>query len=323
MSTFPDRLYQMGGVPVGGGDRFAGWWTNSYFVDFDNGSDGYDGKSTRTPFNNLYKAITTASAGDVIYIRPRTTVGTQGTNQVPITPAAAQAANWTIPRTKNHLSIIGTREHCGIQNGIILQGYAGVNTPTITVLSPYCTFENIGFQQAAAQLVGGIRVNAGYPGTKDGFGCVIDNCNFHVHAATGHGAVIFDSGRYNQCLNSQFWHCVVGVNLGASAMAIQGAIVRNCDFNGADTDVDTDIQIATAQHILIDNNRFNHAQPNYTTGAYKMYVKVVTSATGLLVNNWFGTTDIDIDTACTPGSLIDLGNKCAEVTGAVFMTNAA
>lgn len=325
MTTAPDMLKQFGGAPVSS-DNFAGWWGNDvWFVDFDNGKRANQrGKNDiASPQKDLYQTITDAAAHDAIYIRPRTTVGTRGTHQTPITPAASEAANITVARTQNHLTIIGTKKHCNLQNGVILQGYSGVNTPTITVLAPYFTVENIGFQQTSAQLLGSLSVLGMIPGTKDGFGATVNNCNFHVHLSTGYGAILFDSGRYNTVMNSQFWHCVVGVNLGASQTTIQGAVVRNCDFYGADTDVDTDIQIATGGHILIDNNRFHHAQPNYTTGAYKMYVKVVTSATGLLVNNWFGTTDIDIDTACTPGSLIDLGNKCAEVTGAVFMTNAA
>jgi len=325
MTTAPDMLKQFGGVPVAS-DKFAGWWGNDvWFVDYDNGvRTSQKGKNDMgNPQKDLYQATTDAGAGDTIYIRPRTTVGSRGTHQTPITPAASEAANITIARTQHHLSIIGTEEHCGLQNGVILQGYSGVNTPTITILSPYCTFENIGFQQASAQLLGSLSVLGMIPATKEGFGCTVNNCNFHNHPSTGYGAILFDSGRYNQCLNSSFWHCVVGVNLGASQLGIQGAVVQNCDFYGADTDVDTDIQIATGSHLLIADNRFHHAQPNYTTGAYKMYVKVVTSGAGLLVNNWFGTTDIDIDTACTIGSLIDLGNKCAEVTGAVFMTNAA
>lgn len=314
MSTAPDMLYHLGGVPVGH-NNFAGWWGNDvWFVDYDNGIRATQrGKNNmKAPQKDIYRSVADAGPGDTIYVRPRTTVGTQGTNQSPITPAATEAANITIARTQHHLSIIGTKAHVGIQSGApFLQGYAGVNTPFFNVLAPYATFENLVFNQASAQLKGSINVISGTPGTNDGFGCVVNNCGFHVHKSTSYGAILFDSGRYNQCLNSEFWHCVVGVNFGASAMSTQGGLVSNCGFHGVTTDVDTDIQIATGGHISIDNCRFNHAQPAYATGAYKMFVQVVTSCTGVMSNCTFASAEITMDTMCVLDSIIDVASKAA------------
>ena len=322
MTTFGDQVYQYGGMPVGS-NQFAGWWGNdTWFVDYDNGTrTSQQGKNNMTaPQKDIYRSVADAGPGDTIYVRPRTTVGTQGTNQSPITPAASEAANITIARTQDHLSIIGTTKNVGIQSGgPFLQGYAGVNTTFFNVLAPYAVFENLVFNQASAQLKGSINVISGTPGTNDGFGCVIDNCGFHVHKATSYGAVLFDSGRYNQCLNSHFWHCVVGINLGASAMAIQGAIIQGNWFHGLDTDVDTDIQIASGGHLNIDSNFFLHAQPNYTTGAYKKYIGVVTAATGIVSRNYFGVDQANIDTLCSLGSMLDIANMSATDTG--FCTN--
>jgi hypothetical protein len=324
MSGTPDQLFHMGGVPVASEGDFAGWWGNDvWFVDFDNGiraiSQGR-GKMDR-PQKDIYQAVTDAGPGDTIFMRPRTTVGTQGTNQSPITPALSEAANITIARTQHHLSVIGTRKHVGIQSGApFLQGYAGVNTPFFKVLAPYVTFENLVFNQASAQLLGSIHAISGTPGTNDGFGCVIDHCGFHVHKSTSYGAVLFDSGRYNQCLNSNFWHCVVGINLGASAMAIQGAIIADNTFHGLDTDVDVDIEIASGGHLDIRGNRMLHAQPNYTTGAYKKYIAVVTAATGIVSGNYFGVDQANIDTLCSLGSMLDIANMSATDTG--FCTNS-
>ena len=314
MTTFGDQVYQYGGMPVGS-NRFAGWWGNdTWFVDYDNGTrTSQQGKNNMTaPQKDIYRSVADAGPGDTIYLRPRTTVGNNATNQSPITPAATEAANITIAQTQNHLTIIGTKPHAGIQSGgPFLQGYDGVNTPFFNVLAPYVTFENLVFNQAAAQLRGSIIAKAGTPGTSDGFGCVIDSCGFHVHKSTSYGAILFDSGRYNQCLNSHFWHCVVGINIGASAMGSQGVIVKGCEFHGLDTDVDTDIQIATGQHIMIESCRFNHDQPNYTTGAYKYYVKVVTSGTGGLYDCFFGTETQETATACSLDSMDAAGNWCS------------
>lgn len=315
MSGTPDLLTHLGGVPVGGRNNFAGWWGNDvWFVDYDNGirTTGYGKGDMSNPQKDIYRAVADAGPGDTIYIRPRTTVASYGTNQVPITPAATEAANITIAQTQHHLTIIGTTPHIGIQSGgPFLQGYAGVNTPFFNVLAPYVTFENLMFNQASAQLKGSINAIAGTPGTNDGFGCVIDNCAFHVHKATSYGAVLLDSGRYSQVLNSEFWHCVVGINLGASAKAIQGTLIENCGFHGITTDVDTDIQIASGGHISIDNCRFNHAQPNYATGAYKMFVQVVTAGTGVMSNCTFACAEITMDSMCVLDSIIDVGSKAA------------
>lgn len=321
MTTAPDMLYHLGGVPVGA-DNFAGWWGNDvWFVDFDNGiRASQKGKNDMgNPQKDIYQAVTDSAAHDTIYLRPRTTVGTRGTHQTPQTPAATEAANLTIPQTHNHLTIIGTKRYCGLQNGVILEGYAAVNTPTIKVLAPYFTVENVTFQQNSSQLLGSLNVIGMTPGTNDGFGATVNNCAFHVHKSTGYGAILFDSGRYNRCINSHFWHCVVGINLGASAAAIQGAIIQNCDFSGLGTDVDTDIQIATGQHILIDSNRFNHTLPAYTTGAYKKFIQVVTSATGVISNNWFAEADAGFDEAVAQDSMEDVGNKCG--ADLVWMTS--
>jgi uncharacterized UPF0160 family protein len=103
----------------------------------------------------------------------------------------------------------------------------------------------------------------------------------------------------------------VGVNIGASAMASQGVIVRNCDFLGLDSDIDTDIQIASGGHILIENNRFDHDQPAYATGAYKYYIKVVTVSTGGVYNNFFGTETQETATACSLSNMDAAGNWCS------------
>ena len=100
------------------------------------------------------------------------------------------------------------------------------------------------------------------------------------------------------------------MNIGASAISSHGAIIRDCDFHGRDTDVDTDIQIATGDHLVIDNNRFHHELPAYATGAYLKYIKVVTSGRGSVYDNFFATTETNIDVACDLDSMVASANKC-------------
>ena len=120
MSGTPDLLTHLGGAPVGGRNNFAGWWGNDvFYVDFDNGIRAveYGKNDMGNPQKDIYRSVADAGPGDTIYVRPRTTVGNNATNQSPITPAATEAANITIPRTTNHLTIIGTKAHTGVQSG--------------------------------------------------------------------------------------------------------------------------------------------------------------------------------------------------------------
>lgn len=306
MTTAPDGLKQFGGVPVSS-DNFAGWWGNDvWFVDFDNGTraDGL-GKDMANPQKDLYRAITDSGAGDAIYIRPRTTLGDRGTSATSITPAATEAVNWVIPQTKNHLSIIGTGTNSPLENGVKLEGYTSSTTATVLVYAPYVTFENIGFQaDSAAQVHGLLTTQAFAPGTEDGYSCTVNRCNFHVYkpAASQDAALVFDSGRYNQCLNSSFWHNYVGVKLSSGAKVNHGNLIRNCDFWGATGDVDSDIRTADADHVLIDGNRFHHDCPALSAGSYLKYIHVVT-AEGLICHNFFASTDASFAADNAPGNM--------------------
>jgi hypothetical protein len=73
MSTFPDKLYHMGGVPVASAEEpiFGKCW----FVDGTNGSDDNEGRKPTEPLATIQAAVTaqianTSSMGDVIYVFP-------------------------------------------------------------------------------------------------------------------------------------------------------------------------------------------------------------------------------------------------------------
>lgn len=61
MTTFADRVYQMGGTPVGGVDWSLGV-ENWYYVDVLNGSDSNNGSSWSQAFATIAQAITTSNA---------------------------------------------------------------------------------------------------------------------------------------------------------------------------------------------------------------------------------------------------------------------
>ena len=292
-----------------------------WFVDYDNGvSTSQKGKNDiENPQSSLTQVLSDVGPGDTIFVRPRTTVGTQGTNATKIVCAAG---TWTIPRTMAHLSIIGTGLNGGdgqILPAVIFQSITTTTTPTFLVHAPFFTMENCAiFADAEAdspytsyQVESLIKVIAATPGTNDGYGAMINNCSFHNWAATAYAALCFDSGRYNVVKNSHFWHCRQGVFLFGGGHTIHGATVQDCDFHGRDTDIDADITISSADHVLIDNNRFHHETPAKDAGAYKKYVDCYGTAYGLLSNNTFATTDTSMGTLCDLSNMLDVGNKCS------------
>lgn len=75
MTTFGDRVYQYGGIPVDSGDTSSPIFGNVYFVDGTNGAAGNDGGTPSTAMTTVTAAITlqtaeTGSLGDVIYVMP-------------------------------------------------------------------------------------------------------------------------------------------------------------------------------------------------------------------------------------------------------------
>lgn len=313
MSTFPDKLYHFGGVPVASAGDFAGFWgSDVWFVDFDDGKSaaGQGKNDMDAPGKDLYHAFSGCGAGDTIYIRGREP---SATDTQSITPAASQATNWIIAAAKTGLNVIGTNGPGGNAQMTTLESYAALTTPTILNYAPFVTFENIKFQAIASQVAQGtIWSRVGTAGTHDGFGVTFNRCSWHDYEGTTQGAVMLGSGRYDQVLNSSFWHCLLGLRVTSFADYSRGARIVNNDFYGDDTDIDYDISLGDVNHILIDNNRFHHELPAKAGGSRLKYLHIDgTVATGLLSNNTFATADATIGAACQLISIIDVGNKCS------------
>ena len=128
-----------------GGYRFSNPWSTHYFVDGDNGADTNDGKSPSTAFATIQTAVTAATGGDVIYIRPKTyTMGTgfaRYTEDVVIANTSAAAAS-TAPQAGKSL--------IGITPNDVSSDFLGVRwkyaTDTnLNVEAPGTHIENIGF----------------------------------------------------------------------------------------------------------------------------------------------------------------------------------
>ena len=319
ITNFPNGVSSFGRpVSAGGGYDFSGWWGNDiWFVDYDNGSTGWEGRAMDSPATNLYQCLNVAGAGDTIFVRPRTTVGTVGSNNEVITPATTEAANWTIAQGQHDLSIIGTSRNQGLAHGVMFQSYASLTTPTINVLAPFCTIENIGVKGIAAQVANGLIQGYSYtPGTHDGYGLTIDNCQINVYQSSNGGGVVFDSGRYCRLLNTDFWHCRAGVELASTAGNINGSVVQNCNFFGQDTDIDVDILLGDNTHTWIDGCNFLHDVPAKAGGSRAKYIQSLGTSEGVVSRCTFGS---ETAVKATDNTLSNLDVvDCASSQGASF-----
>lgn len=311
MTTFGDQLKQFGGVPVAS-DKFAGWWGNNvWFVDYDNGIRANDEgmNDIKHPQKDLDLAIADASAGDVIYIRPRTSVYRYGSSPEVITPPTA--TNWVVPKALHHLSIIGTTTGGGLTHGVSLRSYQGLATFTLRFYAQYCTLENIGFHAIAEQINSGcVEAKEDDPGTHEGYALTVNRCNFQVYKSGHGGALVFNSGRYNQCLNSSFWHNEVSIFLSPERKTIQGQFIIGNKFLGTTTDIDCDIVIGNSNHIFIDSNIFDHAIPALSGGLKNKYICTTGTAYGVVSNNYFATGSLGFNDTNSIDGMVDVANKC-------------
>ena len=289
-------------------------WENVYYVDYDNGSDGYgDGRSSSKPFKNLATAISTAAAWDKIYVRPRPPDVAGGDPQA-ITPATA--ANWSIPNTSWGLTIIGAGR--GYVPNVSayqtrLQGESTVTgTAPMTVLAPYVVLENLSFKRGGSTgvpLVHLSSVSGAYA-----FAASLHRCQLHMGngTAAGSAAVLIASHWYAAITECHFERCGVGIGFTSSISNPAACVIEGCTFNQVTGANYGDIvSAATALNRLrIHRCIFEQADPTLGTTVY-IYMNG-SSNTGIVSDCYFGTATLVTATIMTLGGLVESGSKCAK-----------
>ena len=322
MSTSPDLLKHLGGVPVDT-PNYAGWWGEDVlFVDYKNGerntpSPNGNGFKMSTPTKDLADALSVAASGATIFIRPHTDPHTHGRDPREITPYSGTALNWTIPFAKHHISIIGTGKLSkgGLANETYLRGHRGAVTPTLDIIGPYATVENLGFRYnvpVTEQVNSIINIDNYDETTQAGYAATINNCTFrdYTYGSTGHAAVWIESAHWCAVLGCTFEHSKIGIGVGSSKEKVNGVVIAGNTFTGATTDISIAIRLSDIDHVDINGNSFQFAQP--AGGAPNSYIYTVGAVCGGVVrNNDFSTNSSTFATACTSvGQLVDVANTC-------------
>jgi len=226
MSTFPDGLYEYGGVPVNSA-RFSSPWATHYFVDGIDGNDNNTGLKPAEAKATIQAAVTAASSQDIIYVRPLAPLSDPS-------DVGRYVEHVTVPYTTVNLSLIGVCPHYDPYYGPKL---AGTNATgyTLDVRSPGFHMENILLHRRDSD-TGGLRLTgqgtwATYLGS---LGASI------VHCILKGGPHIVTGG-----FNSIFYRCTwndapYGLTFsqtaddGSGAVAGRGHRVIDCDFLSGD-----------------------------------------------------------------------------------------
>jgi len=298
MTMFGDMVMQYGGVPVST-NNFAGFWgSNVYFVDGDNGSDGNNGKKPTKAFATIAQAISTATAGDTIYIKPR----------VPKTDASDQEVyeeNQTIPYAKHSLSIIGATTASTVYGPKVRNSAAGY---VFDVYAPNTRIENLSVHRFNSNSgTGGIYLRGtDYASSAGSVGSMISNCHIR-YASDGVGAGVYVyNGYFSVIQNCTFTNCDTNIYLRGTG-ASRGHQVIGCNFmshSGTAEGTDAMVLIAGPQtELLIKDCHFDQAT---------LFIDCSGSVDGLVSNCYFQ------DGAITPsngGTAIDTGEGSLDIVG--------
>lgn len=245
---------------------------NIFFVDGDNGDDTWDGHSPDTPKLTIAGAISAASRGAVIYIKPRA-MASDASDPV------AYAETVTIPAAKDCLQLIG------VMTGQTLGGMpqlkiGGGSTAMITVNAAGCSVRNLEINGASSS-GGGISVAGGAFGFSC-YNCCFKNCRGSAAASTG-GAIVFDSVWNVLVKDCRFHKNRCGILFNATTGHCENVVIQNCVFGAnAVTEVDAHIYGNPVRNIQIVDCRFTDSDvPAYETSpdAAKYIKFVVAGAT--------------------------------------------
>ena len=305
MSTFPDGVFEYGGKPAGG--RPLAMWPSEkvWFVDYDNGLTGNSGTRPSDAFKYVDTALTYASHGDVIYIRPRAPeAGAAGAGPYyggdPGDILPSSTTNLTIAYTQYGLSLIGTGAGIGVPGAqqTTLQGAAGVTgTPVLTVNAPYCNIENIGVKP------GGSTTGLIYQKFADDAATqAFANSYYKVWFRNVDGQAGYswgnDSGGYDSVLGCTFSGHKLAVNLACVNNNVNRLVIRDCDFETATTTATCHIYCSGAlTRVLFDRLTMMGTIP--AGGSPNLYISIAAASTGMFSNSYLGAAATTVGTNTT------------------------
>ncbi len=265
-----------------------------YFVDGTNGDDNNSGLDTwENAKATIQAAITAASAGDTVFIAPKTMAAGD-------TDPSSYAETLTIAAAKSSLSLIGVSR--GRAQGGLPQIRKGSGTTALlTVRAPGCHIANLGFNgiktaDSTQTLVGILLDDDG--STKTAFGTTIENCHFKNCAGATGSTNAAQGGAITWAATGCAWQVLIKgcrfyknvadvVLLGTSVDVPQDVIIEDCVFSGPAANVDCNLYLAGGSGmngVIIRDCVFGQLP---SLGSVARYIDA-TSCVGMLVGCVFG-----------------------------------
>jgi hypothetical protein len=299
--NFGQGLPTWNGVPMVDSANFAGFWgSDVWFVDGDDGSNGNKGKDSTKAFSTVTKAISSASAGDTIYVKPR----------VPQSDASdpnVYAEDIEIAYAKNNLSIIGTRTGHDTFYGPKLK--LGTATETVDVYAPAFSLENFTIHRRGSNTKAiYLRGVTGYATAAGSVASHISNCMIRYGSPVG---IYVYAGYHSNVNNCTFWGNDISVHLDGSGVPQRGMQVNNCSFNGANGSVSAgpDIRMQGAStEVVVDRCIFDDI-PTSTT-----YITATGVVDGKITECYFCAGTDTVNAQAADGE-IQLGSGTLSIAG--------
>ena len=260
------------------------WFGNVINVDADNGS----ATDTRLPYSTIQAAVTAASAGDTIVVKPRAISAT-------LTDPVDYAETIIIPAGKSGLRLVGDANSV-TQGGQPQIKKGSGSTALLTIRSAGCLIAGLTFNGGGAT-GGGILLDDDAL-TKNAFGTEISDCYFKnckgssaTNAATGGAIQWITAGPWQvRIVGNRFYKNVGDIVVGAGLASVpQDIVVMGNIFSGPAASVDCNIIVGSGgvSGLIIDGNVFT-AFPALG-GTNDTFIKLATGTAGILSNNTFAS----------------------------------
>ncbi len=210
MTMFGDRLYQMGGVPVGGLMNYG----KSFFVDPLYGSDGNQGNKISAPLRTLAGALgqCVTKRGDVVYLI------SHGNSAADCTDYQSVALNWNKDNT-HLIGINGSGNLIQQRSRIAQLSTATGITGLLTVSANNCYFSNISIYQGVADATSKYAVKV--TGQRNCFDNVtMSGIGNDLMDTTGNCSLYISAGAENI-----FKHCYIGLDTIARGTAVNSELL--------------------------------------------------------------------------------------------------
>ena len=272
MSTFGDRLYELGGIPVGASGAQAVSNGSVYFVDLNYGSDSnQDGASLKKPFKSLTKALAISHAdiarGSDRWARRNTIY------------ACGDAFTEDLTASAQKTDIIGIGSYDAFKGAGLIGNHVPVNTALGT------RWYNFQFRGDSS---GGDMFTL----STANQGIEFHNCRFHADGGTAAtGAILPTAVRFMKIDNCIFEGAFSDAVIQFGAGNASGTIISNNLIQGANNGIECSSSMTMTPEIgYIINNIFHvtalgvkDEADKFMVVGNRVYSAVATATTGTLI----------------------------------------